>query len=491
MKKSHTALFLLVTVLSQMFSGCAGNETSPETNEKTQNIISSEFAEIDEYIDLLSENKKYDGETFTYVGENYHAPTQEEEIGSIENDSIYYRQRELEEKLGISWTNKVTQSSGEGSEASVMIKQEVMAGGHSFDMTAGTLIVEGQDLLLEGCLVPSERLENIDLDREWWNSSLRNNYMICDKLYFFSGPILPKYYMSSYCIMFDKLLAEQFDLPDLYEEVKSGRWSVDRMLELSSNIPENKDGSGVYRFGNPNGLAFVFGCGMTVTQFDENGIPYVKSSLPIEMSDLSGKIAHIMSDNTLSAHQKRLGSENYETVEQKFGVKSLRDIFGEDKILFYFGNTDDAMKLRETEAEFGIIPMPKSSESQKNYYAYADQWCAYVPKCTRDCEMTGTIIEAAAALSMKHIKPAYYDKILKGQSAYDMPSREMIDLVFDSTVYDMFDIYTGGTINYWGELIHAIDTSIDEDSSSFASSYFVCAKMANRKIKEIIESIGD
>ena len=103
--------------------------------------------------------------------------------------------------------------------------------------------------------------------------------------------------------------------------------------------------------------------------------------------------------------------------------------------------------------------------------------------------MVDVIIESMGALGQKHIKPAYYDKILKGRSIYDSDSKEMIDIVFESKIYDMADMYAGGNIHTPGRFISAIKYAIDDDSSSLATNYFVYSKMANREIEKLKKSL--
>ena len=93
------------------------------------------------------------------------------------------------------------------------------------------------------------------------------------------------------------------------------------------------------------------------------------------------------------------------------------------------------------------------------------------------------------ALSQKHIKPAYYDKLLKGRSTYDVESRGMIDIVFSSKIYDIIDIFSGGDMNQWGDFMDLLDKAIRMDSSTLASAYGVTAKLTNRNIDSIIKRL--
>ena len=95
-----------------------------------------------------------------------------------------------------------------------------------------------------------------------------------------------------------------------------------------------------------------------------------------------------------------------------------------------------------------------------------------------------------AALSLKHIEPAYFDKLLKGRSTYDVDSREMLDTLFAAKVYDIIGIYSLGDINQTGPFIRAIEKAVEYDTSSLSSDYMVYAKMANKQIDRIMAMVN-
>ena len=104
--------------------------------------------------------------------------------------------------------------------------------------------------------------------------------------------------------------------------------------------------------------------------------------------------------------------------------------------------------------------------------------------------MVDTIVEAMAALSQKYLKPAFYDKMLKGRSVYDSESREMIDIVFNTKVYDLIDIFSDGDMNQWGEFMTLLDNSIKNESSGLASGYASLAKLTNMKMINKAKKLG-
>ena len=168
-------------------------------------------------------------------------------------------------------------------------------------------------------------------------------------------------------------------------------------------------------------------------------------------------------------------------------------MFERGDFLFYNLTTGDAAELRKYKVEFGILPMPKGDKNQENYISSTDNWGTvnvFVPKSNKDHEFTDLMIEVLAALGRKYIKPAYYDKLLKYRSMYDHDSRDMIDIIFESKIYDLVDfLAVEGGINQETDFVKVVIAGLQENNDSFTSRYMLQAKNVNRSIKSLLENI--
>ena len=142
---------------------------------------------------------------------------------------------------------------------------------------------------------------------------------------------------------------------------------------------------------------------------------------------------------------------------------------------------------------FGILPMPKGDETQEDFISATDAWSSvnvFVPKTAKDKELTGLMIETLAALGRKYIKPAYYDKILKSRATYDYESQDMIDIIFETKIYDMIDfLAVGGNINQESDFVKTVRAAMQENDASLASKYRMQAKIVNRNIDNMLKNI--
>ena len=89
--------------------------------------------------------------------------------------------------------------------------------------------------------------------------------------------------------------------------------------------------------------------------------------------------------------------------------------------------------MRESDTEFGILPLPKYDESQTGYYTTSRDGRSMfvIPVDVKDADFAGLITEALAVASNKYVVPAYYDVTLKTKTARDDESSEMLDIIRD------------------------------------------------------------
>lgn len=496
MKKRILALVLALLLIVPMIVSC-GDDGKKKTNNKDTNgetgkpveTVDAEVSAIDTYLDDITASHKYDGVTFNYIGrtdDNF--PTEEEETGALLSDAVYHRQRELEERFGLDWENIITE---DGDHTKDDVIQNVMAGQNAYDLVYGNMITVGQRLVVGNVVMDVSDFETLDLTKEWWVQSLDSTFRICNKLYFLTGPIVVNYYVDTTCILFNKQTAENYNITGLYDLVTNNEWTTDKMFEVASVIPTNETGSGAYRYMSPGGVEWMFSNGMTVLQFDEDNKPFVEPQLSAELSALADKMSAVLGNDTQTVNIKYQHGVN-EDPEEKYGVSSLDTLFERGDVLFNFDTTGGISGYRELDVEFGVLPMPMGDKNVGQYHSYANSWtggAVYVPKTVKDVEMVDVVVEAMGALSQKHIKPAYYDKLLKGRSTYDIESRGMIDIIFRSKIYDIIDIFSGGDMNQWGDFMDLLDRAIRMDSSSLASAYGVTAKLTNRNIDTIVKRL--
>ena len=488
MVKRIIALVMVVCMALPMFVACGDDKNSSATTAApivpgNTDKDDPEIIAVNNYVnDLASEQKaSVEGKTFTWIGVGVTKET--EETGDLEEDALYFRQRDLEDIFGIEWITAENEGVEGGPHPTFEnVRKDVMAGTKAYNVVGGTTAAVCQPLFLQGCLADISGYQVLDLSQDWWTQSLSDTYQIAGSTYFLTGMIVSSYYYDSYCIMYNKEVAADYGIPNLYDLVKNNEWTFDEFFKIAEKVPSNENKSGAYRFNRPDGTVLMWANNMPITHFNELGNPYVPEELSKELSDLADKFSAIFGDEAITA-----GVELGESITEKYGADSFTEMFSKGEILFLIDTTGEAAYLREEEVDFGILPMPKKDSAQEKHISYIEPWGAYhvaVPKTTNDEHVTDVILEAMGALSKKYLKPAIYDNILKGRSTYDKDSKVMIDIILDGKTYDLINMLQPDE-SYVGML----DKAFSFSTASFASAYKMQGKTMNRKIQQTIKEI--
>ena len=484
MMKRTLALILAAIMLMATVS-CKKDDKKPDSGKSTDNGTETaaetggenDYAEIDSYVAELAKSHQFDGADFSIIGtgENCIYPTEENITGNLQNDAMYSRALELEDKFGIDITFSESTANGyenTGAETSAKVRLDVSSGGNSYDLIEGHVSTCGQVLLNAGCLRSVNESDILDFSKSWWLNNLEGQYSIANQLYFLTGKINPSHYSDASCILYNKEVAANFNLPDMYELVDSGEWTFDKMTEIASAI----SGGDIRRYMIGSGTSLYFGAGYTISEKDEDDNPVIPKTLSASEINYIDKLSAVFSDRSM-IYDKNLNNKNLDDFYD-------REVFENGQVLFWFDATWRANDMREYDVEFGILPIPKESRDQANYISLSGDRAVYFSKNLKDPEMTEVITEAMAALSEKYLEPAFYEKALKGRSTYDTDSRRVLDILYNSKAIDLALVYN------WGELSEVISDATVGYNDSYVSSYNSSARLANNQIKSLLKTVN-
>ena len=212
--------------------------------------------------------------------------------------------------------------------------------------------------------------------------------------------------------------------------------------------------------------------GGRIAEKDGNDLPYLTLNSETSFSALNKAFDLMYAPSAFNLHKELEGSDPlyYATAER---------MFMEDRALFYWILLHDVEKFRNMNSDFGILPVPKLTESQQDYGSTVNQYHGQalgIPATVSDAERNGIILEALTAKSKYTLIPAYYERTLQRKVSRDDESEAMLDIIFGSHVYDPGYIYNFG--NYAWDIIF-MTMSEKRDISS------LCEKAENRANKDI------
>ena len=411
----------------------------------------------------------------------------EEQNGDIVNDALFARNRTVEERLNLELT--FTLAPGAYNDRSAWVKlvtQATMAGDGSNDIVAG-YSMSGATLANNRLIVDLMDLDYINFEKPWWPESLIKEATCGDKLYFCSGDISTNMIYMLYATYFNKTMAQNFDIEidSLYQMVRDGSWTLDKLIELSEGIYIDLNGDGQKNVEDQYGYtthsvwsdAFFFASGLRTTAVGADG-------LPVLSEEFGGEKTQTLLQKLLDVF--------YTKNDMYFGVDNnqlIRDQFLQNRALFltteiYFATNH----LRDSDVEYGILPMPKYDEAQDGYYTVSSfPYTLYgIPVDAKDPAMSAAILECMASESYRTVSPALFEVALKVKYAGDNDASEMYDIIRGSNVFDIGRIFND-SVN--GKTYSLFRSCLMDNKAAWISTYEKNYKSLNKQFEKVIENL--
>ena len=362
-------------------------------------------------------------------------------LGSI-SDAVYERNLAVEQRLKVDLNT--VEIVGDG-EAAAKIQNLVKAGDGSVDIF--TLASwAAMPLVLSGHYLDLSQLEHVDTSKHYWSQDFNNiaTYGEEDMQFLATSPAAISLFRMAFLTIFNNELFAERGLPDLYEAVEGGEWTLDYQYRLSSNAYVDADGDG--RVGEDDFYGFITGnyisldgycaaADVHITIRDEDGVRVYNDGVSEKMYDMVEKV---------SALYNAPGSFVFDGGDKDNGTSyHIIEKFAEEEGLMA---TTQFLSLERrinmlADIGYGIVPMPKLTVQQQNYRTYVqDQVSAFgVSAAIGDegrQEVLGAVMEALAYHSNELVRPVYYDTSMSLRFMQDPQSREMLDLMFEVLAFD-------------------------------------------------------
>ncbi len=474
------SLALTMLTVTACGGGSAAVETTtaaPDTTTAPAETTVPELEAVDyggeEIVFLTYKNSDY---------QNSYMDIRAEEInGDYINDAVFNRNKLLEEKYNIAIS-----SNGETNGGYAVGKNSVLSGDGAFDI----FLLSAQSAhggALDGILLDMNTLDHIDVTKPWWNSRIAEQTSILGSNYYYVGDMNLDTWTQSYVTYFNKKLAEEYKVGDLYETVRAGKWIFDELDRLTRTVYQDLNGNGEYDENDLYGLA---ACSVCIDCFwASSGVSFIGKKDGDELELTLGEKFYDMYDKMVALLE---APEMLYTDRPQYTSKRDtydRGAFIEDRALFFIeGLCVAENKLREMESDYGIIPIPKYSEEQENYSVYShlshNSTISVPITGSKDADMLARIIEDMARFSAETVRPAYYEKMLNGKLARAEEDVEMLEIITSNTTYELGFLVLSDFLHWQNGLRNAVSTS------SPAASYVESKKTVNEEaINKVMESI--
>ena len=408
-----------------------------------------------------------------------------EENGEVINDAVYARNRYLEGKYNFEIVGIPTTTT---TMSSANMRKVIQSGTDEYDVMFARQR-ETAVIITAGCLVDLNEVSYLDFSKPWWDQSIIEQLSVANKIFAASGDIIATNSNALRVFLFNKNMIAEFGLDDPYRIVRENKWTLETFYNMCKDASLDVNGDGV--MDEKDRYGYLVQSGITINMFyaageqtivkDENDIPSISIG-----SEKSMLILQKINDILLSKDAVMFDSD-YTRINAEHPEYVLQEVFEDRRGLFFAEVLQLAERMRATETEFGIIPPPKADENQAEYMSFADSHCMnlmLIPVTNTHLEMTGQILEAMCAESKYGLRPAYYEKALKGKYTRDNDSEEMLDIIIKNKVVSLDEMFG------WG-MHGAIQDVLKNRKGEFSSAIEKNLSKSQTKLEKSIATIED
>ena len=379
--------------------------------------------------------------------------------GEIFNDTVYERTKKVEEKYNAQIVINYVP------DVIPVITKSIKAGDDEYQIIQEKLMFMSSNLAAQNYLTDLKTLVSVNLDAPWYNQNAIKDLAVNNKVTVLGGDMTINDKSGVVLAAFNKRLSEQYALENLYTTVREGKWTLEKMYELMMQTTTDLNGDGRLTVKDDQwglvcedyaGWMLSAASGNRLALLDDNGMPYMTCTNEKYVSDYD-KIMKVMYEKDGRAEV----SDDEEHVR----------IFYENRCFITIDMLSQFPEFRGMEEDFGIIPLPKQDENQKDYITTISPWQSRfiaMPSTCGNPEMAGAVIDAMSRESLNTITYAYYDNLLNQKIARDEESIEMLKQIFDSIIYDIGSVFNWAGI--WDLQYTYINTK-KEDYIGFYEKY--------------------
>ena len=492
MKKTRILAGLLaLLMLVGSFAAC-GETTEDPANSDADTTAPAESEGETELTDWLPDDLDYDGTEITIISRYREGWTSgeiavKEIISEPVNDAVYERNKFVEQRLGVE-INSIEENNYDPFHVVSKVSYAVRSGTDDYDLMAAACYVAVTESL-NGTFADLRKTEYMDFDKPWWSQGFNDVVEYHGAQYAVSGDMVLSLYRFAFVTIFNKFLFTEANQPYLYDYVENGSWTLDKQIQLGPLFERDNGNSKQDKEGDIYGLIsndyisvdpYWSSCMVDIIKKNGDGdYEFVFDSA--KLFDVCEKtMALFYGCGNATYNVKHYGADS----EQN----DIRDMFADGyaamatvRILEL-----EAGSIRNMEKEFGVVPMPKFDEIQKQYRTLLhDQFTVLcVPTTVKgdELDMVSAVMEALASASYRTVRPAYYETTLRTKIAQDPQSAAMFDLIIDNIYIDAGIIYTN-TLNTFHDKFRQI---MGMGKNTVISQYKSVTGSAKRSLERMV-----
>ncbi|MBE6611644.1 MAG: hypothetical protein E7632_04035 [Ruminococcaceae bacterium] len=471
MTKNAIILMILTSMLASL-AACGGSGAVDTTAASDAETTPAETAPA-----FTPADADYNGEPFIIaendVGDWMQSAFIEEQNGDVLNDSIYERNRIVEELYNVDIKGCKIEG-GRNSQDLSSLKNTILAGDDEFDVAYIPGQLTSKIFTEPDFLVPLSDIDTLDLTNEWWAEKSVEAMTFKGKTLSATGDMIVTTNGSATITFFNKELAEIHNI-DMYDVVRQGKFTIDYAHETGKLAQADLDGDTVVNVDRDsfgfctealNIMQFINQAGESLVKKDADGVPTSSLDSPRVMDIVQHYIDIIDDTDSVIAMQ-----------DGRFKEGGPNVLINRNALFFWITNLQRMNMARTFEADFGVIPFPKWEESEEYTAPLSGFWDSWlmVPATNTELDKAGHICEALGYYGRELVTPAFIETAVTTKALRDDESAEMLEMVLGNLscdagiyfdwgywmLYRMVQNHNGNLASELAKNISAINASIE------------------------------
>lgn len=292
--------------------------------------------------------------------------------------------------------------------------------------------------VLSGCYLNLNEMDYLDLSKHYWTQDFNRMMTFTENNLQFvaTAPIALSLFRNGYLTIFNRGLFRDRSIPDLYEAVDNGTWTLEYQGKLVADQWYDADGDGTKSEGDFYGFltdklvladGYAVSSDIHLVEQNEEGYMTYNADRLDRFVLMAEKVSALYNSQGTYAFASGGGIGKFVREEGLMATAMFHDLEGQIEAL--------------TEISYGIAPLPKLTAEQPDYHTYIQDGvsCYGVSSAISDegdQDMLGAVLESMAYHSYTVVRPAYYDSALSLRFMQDPESRYILDMMFETFSFD-------------------------------------------------------
>jgi ABC-type glycerol-3-phosphate transport system substrate-binding protein len=350
----------------------------------------------------------------------------ESETGDSYSDAVYKRNLLTEDLLNV----KISPVFDVG-DISTAVTNAVMSGDDICDLVLYSLSYNIA-LGMANKVHNLKSLSGLDLTASWWDQNIISNFTYKNQILYTVAGHYNVYDDYAVPVIFCNMnVIEQNALDNPKTLVHEGKWTLDNMMKIADAVTKDLNGDGEmdksdsWGFCDNGGALYhlMSGSGGLNTRMDENGVPTITCK----------------DEAYLTAAEKIFNTVLQSSSIYQGDNGTCCTMMKEDRNVLYYELLGCINEFRDMESDFTLLPLPKGSEEQESYSSLVNPiWCTTmsIPTTVGDAERSAVVLDVMSGYSTDTVNTTLYELILGSKLIRDEETKEMLDYVLASKVYD-------------------------------------------------------